>query len=299
MSRLLRVVRYFFSEAAQSLRRSWKISAVACFTISMSLFLSGGFLVGFRNLSATVAEWREEVAVVVYLAKDVSEADVEDLRFTLSAPPWVDGLEDVSSVQAADRFGTTFPRLSELVDVWEGELFPPSIEAALDASAVEAAFFEEWIEGLRAHPAALMVEADQAWLDQLMLALDVLRVGGVFLGTVFLVAAALTTSSVLRLIAQLHREEIAIMRLVGATEFYIRGPFYLEGLLQGLLGGLIAVGALVVGFQALPATEGSLWTEIFLSNPAGPREISILLVGGSAVGLMGAILSLRREAAAT
>lgn len=296
MSRFARVVRYFFDEAVQSLRRSWKISAVACFTIGMSLFLTGGFLIGFGSLSATVAQWREDVVVVVYVAQDATEEDLEDLRFTLSAPGWVDGLRDVSAAEAATRFRTTFPRLSDLVDVWEGELFPPSIEASLSSTTADPTLFEEWLSGLRAHPAALMVEADQDWLDQLTLALDVLRVGGVVLGALFLVAAALTAASVLRLIAQMHGEEIAIMRLVGATEFYIRGPFYLEGLIQGLIGAFLAVVALAVGFRALAATDDdSLWGQIFLRNTAGLRESALLLLVGATLGLVGAILSIRRE----
>ncbi|MEE2778311.1 MAG: FtsX-like permease family protein [Acidobacteriota bacterium] len=117
------------------------------------------------------------------------------------------------------------------------------------------------------------------------------------LGFILLVAAALTTSSVLRLIAQLHREEITIMRLVGATEFYIRGPFYLEGLLQGIAGATLAILALMIGFRALPfAQSDPLWVELFLAEPAGPIEIGALLVGGALVGLLGAVLSLRREA---
>ena len=84
------------------------------------------------------------------------------------------------------------------------------------------------------------------------------------------------------------------MRLVGATEFYIRGPFYLEGLLQGIAGATLA---LMIGFRALPfAQSDSLWVELFLAEPAGPIEIGTLLVGGALSGLLGAVLSLRREA---
>ena len=283
------------SEALQSLRRSWKVSLVACFTIGVSLFLCGGFLVGFRNLAATVDGWREQVAVVVYLAKDATPDQVEDLRFVLEAPRWVTGVAAIDGDEAAARFEETFPRLAELSTVWEGELFPASLEAALDSGAIEEAQFEEWLAGLRSHRAALMVEADRDWLDQLTVALSVLRAGGLVLGAIFLAAAALTTSSVLRLVAQLQREEIAIMRLVGASELYIRGPFYLEGMIQGLAGAVLAVVALAGGFRAVPASGDSLWVTLFLARPAGPREIGILLGGGALVGLVGAILSLRRE----
>jgi cell division transport system permease protein len=285
---------YFVSEACQSLARSWKVTLAAILTIGVSLFLCGAFLVLFRNLSRTVAQWQEEIAVVVYLPRDVDRSQVEDLRFVLSAPIWVRGTTEVDAEEAARRFEETFPRLGELARVSEGDLFPPSLEATVDPAAIDAIQFQQWIEGLRLHPAALMVDADQEWLDQLAAAVRLVRAGGVVLGVVLVGAAALTTSSMLRLIAHAHREEIAIMRLVGATEFYIRGPFYFEGLLQGVAGAAIAIAGIVLGFRAIP-DQDSLVTAILFAEPARLRELGLILAAGALIGMIGAVLSLRRE----
>ncbi len=88
------------------------------------------------------------------------------------------------------------------------------------------------------------------------------------------------------------------MRLVGATEFFIRGPFYVEGLLQGLLGGLLASGALFGAFQFLHARGGgsSLFATILALDFLSLRQVAFLILLGGAAGLFGAVVSLRREA---
>jgi len=292
--RLWKAFAYFVAEAWQSLWRSWKVSLVAVVTIGVSLFLCGAFLVTFRNLSRTVSQWRDDVAVVVYLPREATPAEVEDLRFVLGAPVWVQGVVEVSTADAAHRFEATFPGLAELARVGEEELFPASLEATVDPRRIDDAQFEEWIAGLRLHPAALLVDADREWLDQLAAAVRLVRAGGIALGAVLVAAAALTTSSILRLIAHAHREEIAIMRLVGATEFYIRGPFYFEGLFQGVAGALLAIAGMVLGFRALP-DEGSLVASLLFSEPARLAELGWVLGSGALIGTAGAVLSLRRE----
>jgi cell division transport system permease protein len=292
--RLWKALGYFLAEAWLSVWRSWKISLVAVIAIGVSLFLCGAFLVTFRNLSRTVSEWREEVAVVVYLARDASRAEVQDLRFVLGAPVWVLEVDEVTAQEAASRFESTFPRLAEIARVGEDDLFPASLEATVDPERIDSAQFEEWIAGLRLHSAAMQVDADQEWLDQLAAAVRVVRAGGIALGVVLLGAAALTTSSILRLIAHAHREEIAIMRLVGATEFYIRGPFYFEGLFHGIAGALLAIAGIVLGFRALP-TESTLVSSLLFARPARADELAMVLAAGALIGTSGAILSLRRE----
>jgi cell division transport system permease protein len=292
--RFYQALSYFVSEAWQSLLRSWKVTLVAIATIGVSLFLCGAFLVTFRNLSRTVAQWQREVAVVVYLPRDVSRAEIDDLRFVLEAPRWVKDVIEVDAPAAARRFEETFPRLAELARVSEGDLFPPSLEAQVDPVKIDRAQFDQWVDGLRSHPAALMVDADQEWLDQLAAAVRLVRAAGIVLGALLVGAAALTTASLLRLIAHAHREEIAIMRLVGATEFYIRGPFYFEGLIQGVAGAAVAAAGILLLFRALPVRE-SLVASLLFAEPARIRELGLVLGVGALIGLGGAMLSLRRE----
>jgi cell division transport system permease protein len=145
-----------------------------------------------------------------------------------------------------------------------------------------------------AGPASLL--CDQQWLERLVEVLTFARLVGLLVGLGLVIAATFTIAFVIRLTAYLHLEEIAVMRLVGATEFYIRGPFYVEGLLQGLLGGLLALSALFsLHALALSRAADSAWLSLALGSFLPWREQATLLLLGGLAGLLGAVASLRRE----
>ena len=288
---------YFVREATQSALRSWRISMVAVLTLAVSLFLCGLFLLVLQNLGSTVEGWRAGLRVVVYLEEDGSEAHRPSLEDLLTGPEWVLSVVAVDSEEAAARFEAAFPGLTNLTRGLDGSPFPASLEGILDPSRVSEDPFEEWIEDLRNHPGVAMVDADRDWLDQLTTFLGFGSAAALALGVTFLLAATLTAASILRLIAHVQREEVAIMRLVGATEFFIRGPFYVEGLLYGLAGSLIAVAglALLVLASHSGAFGGGLWSGLLFSDLLRPWESALLIGIGGLTGLGGAIVSLRWE----
>jgi cell division transport system permease protein len=141
-----------------------------------------------------------------------------------------------------------------------------------------------------------MVDDDREWLGQLEAVVAVIRTVGLALSAGLLGAAIFTIASVIRLTAFLHHEEISVLRLVGATEFYIRGPFYAEGMLQGLLGGLVAAGGLWGAWRLVRVhNPGSLLSTLLLGEFLSPVHLVLLVAFGGLAGLVGAVASLRRE----
>lgn len=294
---IFRIILYFFSEALTSLRRSWKVSLLAVVTIAMSLFIGGAFLLLTGNLSRVVNTWRSEARILVYLEADQAAEAMARVVEYLESAAWVDGVEKVSEEEARRRFGEVFPSVAGLVEGWSEEPLPPYLEVEFTPPAAgEEAIFGQWLEELERDPAVIVVDDDRDWLGQLGTLVAVLRGLGLFVGSTLLGGAIFTIASVIRLAAMIYRDEIAVMRLVGATELYIRGPFYAEGLLQGLAGGIVAVGALFAGWELLiretpVGVLGAVLVEEFL--PA--TSLAALLALGAGAGLLGAILSLRRE----
>jgi len=287
---------YFFREAAVSLARSWKVSMLAVLTIAVSLFIGGAFLLTGSNLASLAEEWRGEARVVVYFEPTAGEAERRAVRAAADGQPWAREVVEVSPAEAAERFRASFPSLGDLLESDGASPLPASVEVLL-APEADAAAVSAWAEGQRGAPGVDMVDDDRDWLGQLEALTTLVRGAGLVLGAVLLAAAIFTIASVIRLTAYLYHEEIAVMRLVGATEFFIRGPFYVEGMLQGLLGGVLAVLGLYAGSQAMMTQDAAtgLLSRALAPGFFSPREAVALVLLGGAAGLLGSLLSLRRE----
>lgn len=287
---------YFVREAGVSTLRSWRVSLLAVVTIAVSLFLGGTFLLVGQNLARLVERWSAESRVVIYLDGAVDGERLAALRRRLETESWVVATHSKTAAEAAADFRDLFPGLADLVEEGDEQPLPPSVEVVVDPAASGTPAFESWVVGLAAEPGVTAVDDDRDWVRQLALWIAVARGGGIAIGGLLLAAAVFTIASVIRLTVYLYRDEIAVMRLVGATEFYIRGPFYAEGMIQGLLGGVAALAALRATFELVSLrAAGTLVGAVLAPAFLGWREMAWLVAAGGAAGLLGAILSLRRE----
>ncbi len=293
---LIQAVLYFFREAVVNFLRGWKTGLLAVLTITVSLLVGGAFLLASGNLLRSVERWRGDMRVIVYLQPDTPAPVLERLRAEAATAPFVASAQAVTARDARERFRQVFPGMADLVEGWEDEPLPASIEIALRNPEERSPETAAWIEAWRKRPEVSVVDDDREWLGQLETLVALGRAVGLALAGGLLAAAIFTIASVIRLAAYLHSEEISILRLVGATEFYIRGPFYAEGLLQGLIGGALATAGLYGVFLAARAQAAdSLIASVLTAGFLSPRQIALLILLGGGAGLLGAIASLRRE----
>ncbi len=300
-----RAIVYFAREACVSLVRSWKISLLAIATIAVSLFLGGVFLLVSGNLRHLVETWQSESKVVIYLETGTETTASERLTQRLGDASWTLSVEAITADAAHHRFRQAFPSLSDLLEGWDEDPLPASLEVQVDWQKIgdrqrrrargAQTEFEAWLDDLRRESAVSMVDDDRDWLSQLEAVVYALEALGLVLGSILLVTAVFTISSVIRLTAYLYRDEIAVMRLVGATEFFIRGPFYMEGLLQGFAGGAAATAALAGGHALLIARWADATLSLLAAELLAPGGLRALIGLGGFAGLVGAITSLRRE----
>lgn len=297
---LLQALRDFAREALIGLLRSLRVSALAVVTIGVSLFLAGAFYLVSRNLENTVRRWRDEARFVVYLEPATNAARLEELARRVRAVPWISEVTIVSREEAERRFERSFPSLSDLVRGTSAAL-PASLEARLRPLADgQQEAFRAWVRELLQIEGVELVDDDRDWIGQIETVAAVVRALGLVLTAILIAASVFTIASVVRLTSYLYRDEIAVMRLVGATEFYIRGPFYFEGLFQGLLGALVALGGLSAAhFAVRPQFETSLVAGALAQRFLSGYEMVGLLALGALAGLVGAVLSLGREQVAS
>ena len=291
----LRALAYFFEEALTSLWRSRLINALSIGTIAVSLFVLGAFLALASNLSGVVERWAQKVQVTFYLADQASPESRDRLIAQLSADPAVQSAVFVGRDEALQRFRTLFRDLRTLPDDLGSNPFPASIEVTLKPGPTATDEVRRLAAAYEQAPGVEEAEYDLVWIQRLSTAVRLVRGVGVFLGGILVLAGVFTISNVIRLTVYARQDELDIMRLVGATRAYVKGPFVVEGMLQGGLGGLVAVGMLWVAFRvvardALAATDLMGQAALFL-----PAELCALIVaGGMAVGIAGSLVSLGR-----
>jgi len=292
---LVQTLRYFLREASLNLLRGWRISSLAVATIGISLFVVGSFFLVTANVSSLLADWGSDAKVTVYLQEDVSEEEAKRLADEVMEQDWVEGATVVSREEAVARFEEVFPRIADAGSLKLDEILPFSLELELTPDmTVESV--QERAEQIATDPRVEIVDDDRQWQSRLLRFLRAARVLGTILGLILLIAAVFTIASVIRLSAHLYRDEIAVMRLVGATELVVRGPFYLEGLMQGVFGGVLALTALYGSYRFVRAgSEFSGLADLFLGNFLPLQQAALLVVMGGLAGLLGALLSLRSE----
>jgi cell division transport system permease protein len=290
----LRAVRYFVLEALTSLWRSRLVNALSIGTIAVSLFVVGAFLAVAGRLAEVVSHWTEKVQVIVYVEDRIEPRVLDSLENRLRGDPAVDALELVSREQALARFRALFRDLSSLPEDLGENPFPASLEVNLRAGHQSAVEVERLARAFRDVPGLREIQYDLLWVERLATGVRLVRGLGMFLGGILVLAGIFTISNVVRLTIYAREDELDIMRLVGATRAYVKGPFVAEGMIQGGVGGLVAAGLL---WAALAWLSRDLASSDIVGVAAFqlPASVAVSLVlGGMTVGVAGSLLSLSR-----
>jgi len=291
---MLRALAYFFQEALTSLWRSRLVNAVSIGTIAVSLFVLGAFLTVAGNLGDVVERWTEQIQVIVYLEDGIEDRVRASLENRLHEDPAVESIDSVSRDEALERFKALFRDLSSLPDDLGENPFPASLEVNLRASHQSPVEVERLAGAFAEVPGVQEIQYDLLWIERLATGVRLLRGVGAFLGGILVLAGIFTISNVIRLTVYAREDELDIMRLVGATRAYVKGPFVVEGMIQGGLGGLVAAGLLWLTLRWL-ARDLSSSEMLGRAAFALPSPIATALVlGGMVVGIVGSLVSLRR-----
>ena len=288
----MRAFQYAFHEAMVSLWRGRQSGALSTATIAVALFVLGAFLIATANLERLGREWNNSAEMSIYLADAATEAQRAAIEKTLAGARVIASQQYLSKADALARFKKTFADLSGTLDGLGDNPLPASYEVRL-RGGVDAGV-DLVLAELRQLPGVADVRYDREWLQRLSRTIGMVRGVGLVLGLLLTIAAALTVANVVRLGLYARRDELDIMQLVGAPQVYIRGPFVMEGTLQGGLGALVALavlGAVFVGLKGrylVPlASAVNLSSVSFL-----PIELALLLVaGGMLVGCVGGLIA--------
>lgn len=295
---------YFLREAASSFRRNWVMSLGAVITIFFSLLLVGTFVMTGILVNDIVVSVEQKVLIKIFLKDGAAQEDILALQEAiLDDSEHVKGVTYVTKEEALERFTEQTIESPEIVANLPGNPLPASLEVELE----DPRDVVEVVEGIKAHPAFPNVIANpdepekdlkygQDIIDKLFQVTRITRYVISVLVAMLAFVSLIFISNTIRLAIYSRRREIGIMRLVGASNWFIRAPFLLEGVMQGLIGALLAIGVIVLVRQTVVPWLAENLPFLPVALPASETvQISLLMaLSGMLIGLVGSGFALRR-----
>ena len=287
---------YYFGATATNLRRNLLMTIAAISTVAISLLLLGGVQILGIVVDNLTGTWEAKVEVSAYLKGDHTDGERTDLITEVETMPEVQDVTFVSSEQALEEFKAAFPDKPTL---WES-LGPDSLPASLRIKLNNADDNELVSDAIEDHPVVEEVRSGGEFIRRLLQVNSLLRTITFAMSVILLIAAGGLIANTIRVAVYARREEIGIMKLVGATNWFIRIPFMLEGLFAALVGAAVAGGIVVLANSLLfsrlaNGTDLPFLQPIFSFSTGEIGGILLLLGGvGALVGLVGSTFALRR-----
>ena len=284
-------VSYFMSEAVTNLRRNLLMTIAAISTVAISLLLLGGVQILGKTITKMTADWEREVEVQVFLRNNASAGEESSIRDDLSQMSEVVSINYISKEAALEEFARDYPDFAE-------SLPPDALPASYRVELTDAQFAEEVAARISGAAGVESVKFGGSVVKTLLQVNSLLRTVTFVMMGILMVAAVALIANTIRLAIYARREEIGIMKLVGATNWFIRVPFMLEGVFAALIGATVAIfvviGTIKVLFSALG--ERFLFLENVLTFTDGELlSVVAWLVGvGAVVGLAGSYMAVRR-----
>lgn len=277
-----------FREAVAAFRRAPLLTGLSALMVGLALFVVGLFGLAAHNLHLALESVEERVEVVAYVRDGTNPAEISAATDQLLSLPEVRNVRYVSKEQALETAQRDLPEFQEIFIDLEVNPLPASLEVELRSGSRGPEAVDRVASRAGTYTFVEDVRYGQEWVDKLFSLRKIAGVTAMVLGGAFAAVAALIIATAVRIAIFARREEIYIMRLVGARNSFIRGPFLLEGAMTGLLGGLLAAilswGTYRIVLEVL---------EFNLSwIPASWVMAGIL--AGSAFGLVSSGLALRR-----
>ena len=288
---------YWLRRAVRNIRQSPVLCGSAIATVAVALTILAFFGVVVLNIQKLTHQWSREVQVVAYLDQVPASAELQSWEKTITALPQVAKVEFISREQALERFRQRLGSDSSLLDGVAPDVLPASLEISLQPEAQSRAGVETVVGQLRDRLGLHDLRYGQDWLDRFEAFLNLLRTGFLVLGGFLLFATLFIVANTIKLTLYARKDELEVMALVGATPWFIKAPFLLEGAIQGLLGGVLALGGAALVFHAF--LQRGLSTLLLAAGVEGitflPPVQQLLLIGlGGLLGILGSLLSLRR-----
>jgi cell division transport system permease protein len=285
-------VKLLTREAFLSFRRAPLLSALSVTTIAFSLFTVGLFGLVALNLRQALKGLEERVEIVAFVLRGTPSEAIAVATQDISAFPEVKDVSYVSEEEALQRARKELVEFRDAYRDLQVNPLPASIEVRLKDGFRDAATVERVAQRLKGFGFIDDVRYGREWVQKLDYLRNITGLVGLVIGLAFAAVAVVIIGVTIRLTILQRAREISIMRLVGATNWFIRGPFLLEGALKGLLGGFLSLVLCYAGYLLFRDKSGGTFAGLLFF---APEHMVVIVIFGVLLGLAGSLVSVGRH----
>ncbi len=288
---------YFITRALINFKQNIFVTLLTVGTITLALLIISLFLLVYVNLEGLAETWSEKVQVTTYFEQELSPATVTSLKQSVMALRGTERTVYVAKDEAFKRFQSRLKGQAALLEGITPEVLPASLEIMLKKDYRSSEAVEAYVAGLRKLPGVNEVQYGEEWVRRFNTFMNFVRMVGALLGGFLVVSVIFIVSNTIKLTIYARRDELEVLGLVGATRFFIKAPFLIEGIMQGAAGALLAILGVTACYFIFLHNAGNFLT--FNSATAGlvflpPDYLAGIFLGGIVLGFLGSSTSLKR-----
>lgn len=238
---------FFLKRAFQDINAHRFLHLLTIITIALSILIVSAFCLFFINSADMMDAWKKGIRIIVYLKHDVTSHEIDSIRQRITALDPAEEITFISKQDALQKLKAQLGTQTSFVDGLKENPLPDAFEVFTSPEL-------DWItitsiaKKIAQFPGVSDVEYGQKWLGSLTSIFQLFKIAAIAMGMVFFMASVFIVANTIRLLFFSRHDEFEIMRLVGASEGFIKAPFYIEGIIQGAVGGLLGLGVLFIAF---------------------------------------------------
>ncbi len=289
---------YFLIRAVRNYREELGLHLRVVFGFGMMVLVFSGYLLVLRNINALVERWGSELQVVAFLKPGIEAKDISAVIEAMQHDPAVATAEYVSPELAIKRFKADLGPMAGALDGLTTNPLPASVEIGVKSEYRDGPNIKELAGRAGKFAAVEEVQYGEGWIDRYDALLSFIQLAGALLGTFLLIITLGAVSNTIQLVIFARRDEIEILRLVGATDAFIKAPYMIEGMISGLLAsvfGLGTLGGIFAVFAPRFETAFQNWFGSFAPVFLGPGTVILLALACMLTGLFSSLIAAHRH----
>ena len=286
---------FMLKRVFQDIFKNGFLSIITVVTISLSIFIISAFVLLFVNINDVMNSWKKGLKIMVYLNNDVTSVRLPEIKRQLTGFNGVKSARFIPKEEALLSFKKSLPKKLSILEELKENPLPDAFEILMLPSSSIWETIETIAEKIQDMDSVDEVEYGRQWFGRFKNIFNLCKLAGYAIGGLFFVAGVFIVANTIRLLLYSRRDEVEIMRLVGAKDNFIKIPFYTEGMVQGTAGGVIGLFILFITFIFISSNIDTGFSSSYFSIRFLPFGLIFVIVLCSMfVGWLGSFLSLRQ-----